>query len=140
CNSSATSDAMRSTCSSRFGRSSSAANEAPAADASTNRHTPPNVKCLATGPGIGLARGLHVICDKMIGDLTTHHFTHVERIAEMDAAPDAYLFMFVGHLLEASKVARQARIYDIGRREGRRLGPEHCFENSSRGAGVDPRL
>src|SRR5439155_1194441 len=83
CSSSATSEAMRSTCSPRSGRSSSAAEATPAKSATASRNR------------MELARGRQVIGEQVVGELAPHRLAHVERIAEVDAAPDAHLLVLI---------------------------------------------
>src|SRR4051812_38488067 len=58
----------------------------------------------------------------------------------MNAAPDAYLFMLLVHLRKACKLARKARVGDVGRDEAFWLATENSFQNTSRCTRVDPRL
>ena len=53
----------------------------------------------------GLPRRLQVICHEMIGDLATHSVSDLQRIAEMNAAPDAHLFVLLVHLRKACELA-----------------------------------
>src|SRR5439155_19870448 len=119
CSSSATSEAMRSTSSPRSGRSSSAAAAPPAKSAAASRNAPPGAKSPAMR--IGLPRGLQVIGEQVVGELAAHRFAHLERIAEVDAAPDAHLLVLFRHLREAVEAALQARVRHVS--HGKALGP-----------------
>src|SRR4051794_2785264 len=64
----------------------------------------------------------------------------LERVAEVNATPDAHLLMLFGHLSEAGELARQAGVGDVGRDETFGPIPEHGFEDASRRAGIDAGL
>jgi hypothetical protein len=76
-----------------------------AARKAASSSAPPGARRLAMAPNIGLPRRLHVICHEMVGDLATHRISDLQRIAEMNAAPDAHLFVFLGHLRKAGELA-----------------------------------
>src|SRR5436853_1691013 len=125
---------MRSTCSPRSGRSSSAAATPPAKTAAASRSAPPGAQPPAMR--IGLARGLQVIGEQVVGELAPHRFAHIERIAEVDAAPDAHLLVLFRHLHEAVEAELQARVRDVGHGKALRPGAEIGVENASIGRGV----
>src|SRR5437867_186528 len=129
---------MRSISSPRSGRSSSAA-EAPAAkNAAASSSAPPGAESPAMR--IGLPRGLQIIREEVVGDLAAHRFAYFERGAEVNAAPDAHLFVLFHHLPDAGEAALQARVGNVGCGEARGPGPENRFEYGRRGTGVGSRL
>src|SRR6267143_1033442 len=138
CSSSATSAAMLSmTCAPKSGGSSSAARAPAANNAAASRTAPRDAKGLAMAPGIRLARRLQIIRDEVLGELAPHCLAHVHGIPEVDATPDAHLFVLFRHLREAVEAALQARVACVG--YGKALGPgsEDGFENASRGTRID---
>src|SRR4029079_5494260 len=104
CNSSATSEAICAIWGARSGRSSSMS-AASAASKAVSSSAPPVTKRLEKAPNMGLPRRLHVICHQMVGDLATHRISSLQRVAEMNAAPDAHLFVLLGHLRKAIEFA-----------------------------------
>src|SRR5215471_7157393 len=73
-------------------------------------------------------------------DLLAHLLTDLERVPEMDPAPNAHHALLLCHLSDAGELASQAWVYRIGRCDGGRPGPEHGFENGRGRAGLDGRL
>ena len=66
---------------------------------------PRAIQSWCAAPNIGLSRRLHVICYEMVSDLATHRVSGLQRIAEMNAAPDAHLLVLLGHLRKAFEFA-----------------------------------
>src|SRR5262249_302212 len=82
----------------------------------------------------------HDVAEQVLGELAAHLFADFQRIAEMDAAPDAYHPLLFGHLPNAVELTLQPGICTVGHREYlRRPGAEHRSEDARRDAGHDGR-
>src|SRR5262245_2417648 len=74
--------------------------------------------------------------EQVLGELAAHLFADFQRIAEMNAAPDAYHPLLFGHLRNAVELTLQPGICTVGHREYlRRPGAEHRSEDARRDAG-----
>src|SRR5262245_48140853 len=105
----------------------------------------PSTKQQATMPAsaarMASAGGLERVLDQEVGDLASHAVAHLQRIAEMDAAPDAHFHGFGGDLLDLAVAALQLGIHQVSDDDGvGRLGPEHRLQNAHRYAGDDAGL
>src|SRR5262245_3296336 len=87
-----------------------------------------------------LANRPHDVAEQVLGELAAHLFADFQRIAEMDAAPDAYHPLLFGHLRDAVELTLQPGIRTVGHREYlQRSGAEYRFEDTKRDAGHDRR-
>src|SRR5262245_3543542 len=78
-----------------------------------------------------LANRPHDVAEQVLGELAAHLFADFQRIAEMNAAPDAYHPLLFGHLPDAVELTLQPGIGTIGHREYRqRSSAEHRFEDA----------
>src|SRR5436189_2306321 len=131
---------MRSTWSPRSGRSSSLSEAVAATKAAKSRNAPPMETNLAMAPDIRLPRGLYVVRDEVVAELASHRVAHVQRIPEVDAAPDAHLLMLFPHLREVVEMALQSRVSCVSYVKALGRGSVDGLENASRRTRIDPRL
>src|SRR5262245_19484411 len=86
------------------------------------------------------AHGPYDRAEQVLGELAAHLFADFQRIAEMDAAPDAYHPLLFGYLRNTVELTLQPGICTVGHCEHlRRSGAEHRFEDGRRNAGHDGR-
>jgi hypothetical protein len=79
--------------------------------------------------------------DEVRRNLLVHVIADLERIAEVDAASDAHLFVLLGKLRHGGERPRPLRVQAIGRRQGcGRLRAKHYFQDADRYPRHDGRL
>src|SRR5215216_4806503 len=89
----------------------------------------------------GSAGRLHRVLHKVGGDFPAHRLADLQRVAEVDAAPDPHVGVLAGELADVLERPRQLRVRHIDRRKGDRwVRPEHRFEDADRKARDDRRL
>src|SRR5438270_478698 len=87
------------------------------------------------------AHGRHTGGDQVRGELLAHLLADLQRVAEMDAAPDAHHPLLVAHLRDAGELPLQARVDHVRHGERRpSAGAEYGVEHAERDANLDGRL
>src|SRR4029450_1980577 len=78
-----------------------------------------------------LANRPHDVAEQVFGELAAHLFADLQRIAEMDAAPDPHHPLLFGYLRNTVELTLEPGIGAVGHREHlRRSGAEHRFEDA----------
>src|SRR4030095_10794458 len=80
---------------------------------------------------------LQGVGDEVRGDLSAHLVSNDQRVAEVDAPPDADLPLVLGELRNARELPGQAWVHEIADGEGHRACAEYGLEDAGAHAAHD---